>query len=178
MTGAVAAIADPPQIEDPTPISVATFEGIFIALHSTKAMTSEVVMVAMMIGSDCWPFARISARFMPKPSRMTAYWRIFFDVYFTPGSSAVRKLPSFTNSAMTMPMSMAKTGPPTTGANVPRRAAGMAMAKQNTRPAKFFLTISMGRSLPRAVLNATRKRSRVIVAFPDNHEKQYIIIVQ
>lgn len=35
ITGAVAAIAEPPQIEDPTPIRVEMFDGIFIALCST-----------------------------------------------------------------------------------------------------------------------------------------------
>ena len=35
ITGAVAAIAEPPQIDEPTPISVEIFDGIFNTLHST-----------------------------------------------------------------------------------------------------------------------------------------------
>ena len=35
ITGAVAAMAEPPQIEDPTPISVDILLGIFIALCNT-----------------------------------------------------------------------------------------------------------------------------------------------
>ena len=35
ITGAVAAIAEPPQIEEPTPIKVAVFEGIFKILYKT-----------------------------------------------------------------------------------------------------------------------------------------------
>ena len=35
ITGAVAAIAEPPQIDEPTPIYVAIFDGIFKSLHNT-----------------------------------------------------------------------------------------------------------------------------------------------
>ena len=35
ITGAVAAIAEPPQIEEPTPIKVAVFVGIFKILYKT-----------------------------------------------------------------------------------------------------------------------------------------------
>ena len=40
----------------------------------------EVEIVARMMGSDCFPFARISVRFMPNPRNTTAAWSIFFDV--------------------------------------------------------------------------------------------------
>ena len=53
ITGAVAAIADPPQIEEPTPISVDIFPGMCMTLCRTQAMTREVEMVARIIGRDC-----------------------------------------------------------------------------------------------------------------------------
>ena len=56
MTGAVAAMAEPPQIEEPTPTSVAVLVGTFIILHKRKEISNEVEMVAKMIGRDCLPF--------------------------------------------------------------------------------------------------------------------------
>ena len=55
MTGAVAAMADPPQMEEPTPTSVEILDGILSARHKTKAITREVVMVEMMMGSEVTP---------------------------------------------------------------------------------------------------------------------------
>ena len=80
ITGAVAAMALPPQIEDPTPTRIALFVRSFRALYKMNAMIREVAIVERMIGSDCFPLARISVRFMPKPKKTTAAWRIFFDV--------------------------------------------------------------------------------------------------
>ena len=80
MTGAVAAMAEPPQIDEPTPTSVAILLGTFMTRQSTKAMTSEVEIVATIIGSDWAPLDRIWERFMPKPSRITAYCKTFLDV--------------------------------------------------------------------------------------------------
>ena len=78
MTGAVAAMAEPPQIDEPTPTSVAILPGTFITRQSTKAMTSEVEIVATIIGSDWAPLDKIWERFMPKPSRITAYCKTFW----------------------------------------------------------------------------------------------------
>ena len=73
MTGAVAAIAEPPQMDEPTPMSVAIFEGICMALCSTNAIRSEAAMVQMIMGRDCTPVWNITLRFMPKPNRTTAH---------------------------------------------------------------------------------------------------------
>ena len=62
MTGAVAAIAEPPQMDEPTPTSVEMLDGTFIALHSTNDTISEVLMVETMIGSDCAPTFAISGQ--------------------------------------------------------------------------------------------------------------------
>lgn len=80
MTGAVAAMAEPPQMEEPTPTSVEILAGIFMALYRTKEMMSEVEMVKRIMGRDCAPTFTISERFRPNPSRITAYCRIFLEV--------------------------------------------------------------------------------------------------
>ena len=53
--GAVAAIAEPPQIEEPTPTSIDVFAGTFKAFFNIHAITRDVVIVQIMIGSDCFP---------------------------------------------------------------------------------------------------------------------------
>ena len=55
MTGAVAAMAEPPQMEEPTPTSTEILLGIFSRLHSRKEMTSDTVMVVQMMGRDRSP---------------------------------------------------------------------------------------------------------------------------
>ena len=86
MTGAVAAIADPPQMEEPTPIKAGVFVGIFIALWRMLAMSSETDIVHMIIGRDCFPVWRTILRSMPKPNKITAHCRTFFDTILMPGS--------------------------------------------------------------------------------------------
>ena len=62
MTGAVAAIADPPQMEEPTPTRMEVLEGTLIILRSSHAMIREVLMVHTMIGSDCFPVCKMTPR--------------------------------------------------------------------------------------------------------------------
>ena len=50
MTGAVAAIALPPHMDDPTPTKIALFVFSFRALYKINAMISDVVIVEIMIG--------------------------------------------------------------------------------------------------------------------------------
>ncbi len=74
-------MAEPPQMEEPTPMSVEMLRGILQQpVQSTKATISEVVMVETMMGSDVAPTLAISDRFRPKPSRITAYCSIFLEV--------------------------------------------------------------------------------------------------
>ena len=84
ITGAVAAMAEPPQIEDPTPTRVAVFAGMCISFCITQAMMREVAMVDKIMGSDCFPVSRTTDKFRPNPSRITAYCRIFFDTKVIP----------------------------------------------------------------------------------------------
>ena len=55
ITGAVAAMALPPQIEEPTPTRIALLVRSFSALYKINAMIREVAIVEMMIGRDCFP---------------------------------------------------------------------------------------------------------------------------
>ena len=55
ITGAVAAMAEPPQMEEPTPMSVEIFPGMLSARQSRKDTASEVAIVETMIGSEVAP---------------------------------------------------------------------------------------------------------------------------
>ena len=134
MTGAVAAIAEPPQMDEPTPTRVDIFEGIFSALQRMNATSSEVVIVLRIIGSDCTPVCPMTVRFMPKPSRMTAHWRIFFEVNLMPASNGARFL---RNMPTIMPSRMDITGPPTTANLRPSSHAGTAIARHSSSPLIF-----------------------------------------
>ena len=140
ITGAVAAIAEPPQIEDPTPINVEIFDGIFIILHSIKATARDVQIVEQIIGSDCMPVFATTAKSSPNPSRITAHCRTFFDVNLIPTSKAVLSL---TKRVTIIPIIIANTGPPTIGKSLPRKKEGIAMTSENKIPFAFFLMNSI-----------------------------------
>jgi hypothetical protein len=55
ITGAVAAMAEPPQIDDPTPTSIAVFVCTLSNRCSIQAITRDVVIVHTIIGNDCFP---------------------------------------------------------------------------------------------------------------------------
>ena len=55
ITGAVAAMADPPQIEEPTPTSIDVFAGTLRVFRIIHEMIRDVVIVQIMIGRDCFP---------------------------------------------------------------------------------------------------------------------------
>lgn len=50
--GAAAAIAEPPQMDDPTPTNTAVFELIFNTFPNTNAIINAVAIVDIMIGRD------------------------------------------------------------------------------------------------------------------------------
>ena len=136
ITGAVAATALPPQILDPTPISVASFPGTRSIFCSSHAIIRLVAIVEQMMGSDCAPVSSTTLRFRPKPSRITAYCSTFLDVNAIPlriCSRAGRKRIS------AIPSRIPKTGAPTTGTAFPRSQHGRARAKHSRIPIPFFL---------------------------------------
>ena len=117
MTGAAAAIAEPPHIDEPTPMSVAVLPFILIAFERRNAAMSDTEIVETIIGSDCIPVSATTDRFIPNPSSTTAHCRTFFDVNLMPSE----KLPlSFMKMAMAIPSTIAMMGPPTTGNMRPR----------------------------------------------------------
>ena len=137
MTGAVAAMAEPPQMEEPTPTRVATLPGIRIHRLSRKAVIRETEMVHKMMGRDCFPVCTTTLRFMPKPSRTTAHCSTFLETNFTPPST--RDL-SWMSRLSTMPARMAMTAPPMMGKALPRNQDGTATARHRTIPHPFFFT--------------------------------------
>ena len=134
ITGAVAATAEPPQIEEPTPTSVEILEGMCSRRHRSQDTSREVDMVAMIMGRDCAPVESTAPRFMPKPSRMTAHWRIFLDVKAMPLLYGVLSL---MNRVMIMPAKMAITGPPMMGNCFPRSQDGTAIIAHSSKPRPF-----------------------------------------
>ena len=58
MTGAVAAMAEPPQIDEPTPTRIDVLEGTCNIFLKSHAMISEVEIVQIIIGNDCFPVSR------------------------------------------------------------------------------------------------------------------------
>ena len=72
ITGAVAAMAEPPQMEEPTPMSVAIFPGTCMARHITKETTRDVEMVETITGRLVAPTFATCARLSPNPRKTTA----------------------------------------------------------------------------------------------------------
>ena len=136
MTGAVAAIADPPQIDEPTPTRVAMFPEIRSARCKPHASSRAVAMVHTIMGSDCLPVFKMTPRFKPKPSRTTAACRMYLEVKRIPASA----LPLFVQTIVSnMPPRMASTAPPISGKRFPSSHAGTASAKQTRIPGPVFL---------------------------------------
>ena len=140
ITGAVAAMAEPPQMEEPTPTKVEILEGIRRALCSTKAMSRETAMVQTMMGRDCLPVFSTTVKSRPNPRSTTAHCSTFLEVNLMPG--AIRPW-FFRGMAISMPRRMAMTGPPTMGKKVPKIQAGTAMARHRAIPRLLVLKNSI-----------------------------------
>lgn len=90
-TGAVAAMAEPPHMEEPIPTNMAVFGLILNILKTLKDTIRDMAMVETMMWSELMPTLIISEKLSPNPSRITAYCNIFFEVKEIPLS--VRALP-------------------------------------------------------------------------------------
>ena len=84
ITGAVAAIAEPPQIDEPTPIRQAVLGLIFAIFITANAVMRDVEIVLIITGRLLLPTLAIVPRLSEKPSMITAHCRIFFEVNFIP----------------------------------------------------------------------------------------------
>ncbi len=158
ITGAVAAMAEPPQMEEPTPMSVAIFPGTFMTRHITNATMSEVAMVEAIMGRLVAPTFAIWARLRPKPRKTTAACRMYFEVNLTPGCSAAVSRPR-SATASSMPMRMPKTGPPTTSSCWPSSQATTLMARHRAMPLGFSVMLDKTSLLSSGVLLAARFRA-------------------
>jgi hypothetical protein len=136
ITGAVAAIAEPPQMEEPTPIKIEIFAGTCMTLRSTYAITRAADIVLIIIGSDCLPISSITERFMPKPNNITAYCRIFLEVNLIPASYLFL---SFINKARVIPIIIEIIGPPKIGKAFPSNQEGIARMMHSINPGPCFL---------------------------------------
>ena len=91
-------------------------------------------MVQMIMGRDCAPVSKITLRFRPNPSRITAHCRIFFDANLIPASKFVLSL---IISVTTIPARMEITGPPMIGKDFPKNQDGIAIRRQRSKPLPF-----------------------------------------
>lgn len=97
--------------------------------------TNATVIVERIIGSDSLPVSNTVVRLRPNPSNITAYCRIFFEVYVIPGKKTDL---FFIIGDSNIPISMAKTGPPTTGNFCPIIHDGVAITRARAIPATYF----------------------------------------
>ena len=131
ITGAAAAIAEPPQIEEPTPTSIAEFLSILNNLNPIYATIKAIEIVAIIIGNDCIPVFKITFKFKPKPRKTTAICKMYFDVKLMPFS----KLSFFVHiTEISIPEIIAIIGPPIMGKVLPIIKEGIAIIRQNIIP--------------------------------------------
>ena len=135
ITGAVAAIAEPPQMDDPTPIKIAYFSSMSKTFCIINATIKATDIVAIIIGKDWIPVCKITFKFNPNPKRTTAAWRTYLDVKLIPSSNL-----SFLchTSEINIPNMIAIIGPPITGNIFPNTKDGMAIIKQTITPYEYF----------------------------------------
>ena len=67
-----------------TPIKTDALDGIRSTLDITNAMSSDMEMVLMMMGSDCFPVWITTVRFIPNPRKITAPCKMYFAVNAMP----------------------------------------------------------------------------------------------
>ena len=127
-------MAEPPHIEEPTPISVDILPDILIILWRIKAIINDVDMVHKIMGNDCLPVWSITFRLRPKPKKTTEVCKIYFEVNFITFYSSIL---SFKKMAIIMPVMIAIIGPPITGNFLPRVHEGRAIIKHINRPSQF-----------------------------------------
>ena len=141
ITGAAAAIADPPQTEVPIPIKVVRFASNLKALPTKYATKKEEDSVKTSIIKDCPPTAITWKRFISNPNNIIEYCKIFLDVYFIPSSNFKNGI--FEELFINIPTNMAKIGPPIRGKVFPNIHAGAAITKQSKIPGNTPLIFSI-----------------------------------
>lgn len=112
ITGAVAAIAEPPQIDEPTPIRQAVLGLIFAIFITIKAVMRDVEIVLTITGRLLPPTLAIVPRLSEKPSMITAHCKIFFEVNFIPPKKYLLAENFGAKSVIIIPVIIAATGAP------------------------------------------------------------------
>ena len=112
ITGAVAAIAEPPQIDEPTPIRHAVLGLIFAIFITANAVMRDVEIVLIITGRLLLPTLAIVPRLSEKPSMITAHCRIFFEVNFIPPEKYLFAENFGAKSVIIIPIIIAATGAP------------------------------------------------------------------
>src|ERR1700722_13412872 len=133
MTGETAAIADPPQMPVPTPISVRRSRGMPSSLPYSQAALRQTASVPSITGSDVTPTRAASAIESWVPSSTTEHWSRNVLAYLMPGAS---RAPGLTASAMAAPMMPPGTALPTSGTCCPTTVATAATATASARPGR------------------------------------------
>ena len=85
MTGAMAAMALPPQMPVPALMRLLVFQSSPSALPITQPRPKHVASVKSMTVSENLPTVSTVVMFRLAPSRMMANFRIFFEVNLMPG---------------------------------------------------------------------------------------------
>ena len=130
-------MAEPPQIEEPTPTRIEVFVGTFKTFFMIHASTKDVVIVQRIIGKDCLPVSKITPKFIPNPSNTTAVCKITLEVHLIPASAFCL---SFQNIAIIIPARIAMTAPPMTGNIFPMIHDGIAIKRQTKMPFPYLFT--------------------------------------
>ena len=131
ITGETAAIAEPPQMPVPTPISVRRSPGTPSSRPYSHAAPRQTARVPSMTGSEDTPTLAASAIESCAPSRTTEHCRTKVLAHFSPGA---RRAPGLTAIAMTAPMTAPGTALPTSGTYCPTTVATAATASASARP--------------------------------------------
>jgi hypothetical protein len=143
ITGATAAMAEPPQMEVPTPINVVALPETLSNFPAKKAVTKTAVKVNAITARDIAPTFIILKKFISKPRRIIEYCSSFFEVNFTPSPKEYlpncRPISFGKISDMSIPARIAVIGPPISGKVFPINHEGKAIAKQRTMPKILFM---------------------------------------
>ena len=80
MTGATAAIAEPPQMAVPAPMRVVVLNSRWRSLPTTMATRKAVAKVHTITDTDFAPVSSTWYKFISKPSKIIEYWSTFLPV--------------------------------------------------------------------------------------------------
>src|SRR5699024_7162020 len=90
ITGAVAAMAEAPQIDEPTQTKVGALMSRVNHLCKRNAMINDTKMVLMIIGKDSVPTFTTWVKLRPNPKSTTAICKTYFEVKAIPSTVCSR----------------------------------------------------------------------------------------